>query len=180
MSRLEKSILFSLLVLIALLCCKQIFNCTLKQEEMDISTGADLVGQTYYSCSLDGVQITSAMWQNCLNEMHLTGGPLLVVWFSSLGCSSCNEYVLNKTAEIEGKGLPILFIGADYQLQSSIDGIVYIDRNDSLGLSAEELKIPFMFVYDNEVRHIFFPSSKNAAAFEMYLEIVTNRYGNRG
>lgn len=178
MSRLEKTFVFSCLILIVLLCGAQVFNHPTRQDVQDPSPAYDLVGQTYYSCCLDGAKITSEKWQYYLDERHLTNGPLLVVWLSALGCSPCNKYVLDKTAEIEEKGLPVLIVGADFRLQSSTEKIVYLDRNDSLGLSAEELKIPFVFIYDNEVRHIIFPSPNNNAAFEMYLEVVARRYGN--
>ena len=149
-----------------------------KHDNADSIMMYDVVGQTYYSCNIDGQQIVSEIWQQTLDERNLSDAPLLVVWFSSLGCSSCNEYVLNRTRVMEENGLPLLCFGADFQGKPySSENIIYLARNEFLGLSVEELKIPFVFVYDNEVRHIFFPSSRNERAFEIYLNVVTERYG---
>jgi len=179
MTRLEKLLAFSLLLLIAALCGILVLRrpslCD-NQEKQDLIKEYDPIGQTYFSCSIEGLQIQSDRWQTILEDRNLSGKPLLVVWHSALGCSSCNDYVLDKTADIPSKGLPLLIVGADFRSKTSSDRAVYLARSESLGLIAEDLKLPFVFVYDGEIRHLFFPSPGNQLVFETYLDAILGRY----
>lgn len=179
MTRLEKLLAFALLLLIAALCVVLVLQrpvpCEI-QEKPDPVKEYDPVGQTYFSCRIEGTKILSERWQSILDERDLSGKPLLVVWHSALGCSSCNDYVLDKTADIPAKGLPLLVVGADFRSKTTSERAVYLGRNESLGLIAEDLKLPFVFIYDGEIRHLFFPSPGNQLVFETYLDTILSRY----
>lgn len=180
MTRLEKALVFTLLLLIAALCGILVLRRPVlceNQEKQDLIKEYDPIGQTYFSCSIEGLQIQSERWRTILEDRNLSGKPFLVVWHSALGCSSCYDYVLDKTADIPTKGVPLLIVGADFRSKESSDRVVYLDRNESLGLIAEDLKLPFVFVYDGEIRHLFFPSPGNHLVFETYLDAICNRYG---
>lgn len=146
-------------------------------ESKDNSADSDTVGQVYFSCNLDGLRIEQEIWRDILAERNLKGKPVLVVWHSLLGCKTCNDFVFVLVEKKIGNNLPVLFIGADYRSRNSTDTEVYLGPNESLGLSVEELKVPFIFVYDNEIRHLFVPDTRNENAFEMYLDVVSMRYG---
>lgn len=180
MTRLEKMLAFSLLFLITALCVVLVMRRPVpceNQEKPDPVKEYDPVGQTYFSCSIEGTRIQSERWQTILEERNLSDKPLLVVWHSALGCSPCNDYVLNKTSDIPTKGLPLLIVGADFRSKTSSDRTVYLDRNESLGLITEDLKLPFVFIYDGEIRHLFFPSPGNQLVFDTYLDAILSRYG---
>ena len=146
-------------------------------ESMDNSADFDNVGQVFFSCNLDGLQIEKDMWRDILIERNLQGKPVLVVWHSHLGCKTCNDFVFTQVEKKIGNNLPVLFIGTDYRSRNSTDSEVYLSPNESLGLSVEELKVPFMFVYDSEIRHLFVPDTRNEEAIDMYLDVVSMRYG---
>ena len=179
MSRLEKWLAFALLSLIAVLCCILVVRrpgaCE-SLEKPDPAKEYDPIGQTYFSCSIEGTRIQSERWRTILEERDLSDKPLLVVWHSALGCSSCNDYVLNKISDIPTKGLPLLIVGADFRSKTSSERAIYLGRNESLGLIAEDLKLPFVFIYDGEIRHLFFPSPGNQLVFETYLDTILKRY----
>ena len=94
-----------------------------------------------------------------------------------MGCRACNQYVLDRIKKMDSAGLPVLIIGGDYRSEVSSESNVYLGRDESLGLSAEDLKTPFVFIYDDEIRHLFFPDSRNDAAFDLFLDVVVKRYG---
>lgn len=180
MSLLEKWLALVLLLLIATLCSILVLRRPVpceNQEQPDPVKEYDPLGQTYFSCSIEGTQIQSERWHSILEERNLSEKPFLVIWHSALGCSSCNDYVLDKTADIPSKGLPLLIVGADFRSKTSSDRTVYLARNESLGLITEDLKLPFVFIYDGEIRHLFFPSPGNQLVFETYLDTILSRYG---
>ena len=179
MSRLEKWLAFALLLLIIVLCCILVFRPPTPCENLekpDPVKEYDPVGQTYFSCRIEGMRIQSERWQAVLEERNLSERPFLVVWHSALGCSSCNDYVLDKTADIPTKGLPLLIVGADFRSKKTSERALYLGRNESLGLIAEDLKLPFVFIYDGEIRHLFFPNPGNQLVFETYLDTILSRY----
>lgn len=180
MNRFERVFIISMLVVITALCSASLFRrpiSCLSQESTETSEDFDLVGRTYYSCSIEGQQIQSEWWSELLEGRQLSERPLMVVWHSALGCRACNQYVLDRIKKMDSAGLPVLIIGADYRSEVSSESNVYLGRDESLGLSAEDLKTPFVFIYDDEIRHLFFPDSRNDAAFDLFLDVVVKRYG---
>lgn len=179
MSRLEKIIVFVLLVLAVVISGWSLLE--IRQEHKALQeepTTDDSIGQVYYSCSLDGLAIGKEEWRNAMRERGLTDKAVLVVWHSSLGCKTCNAFVLEKTQKIQETGLPVLIVGADYRMAPSTEMELYLGPNESLGLSAEDLKIPFLFIYDGVIRHLYFPDIRNEVAFDMYLDVISMRYGS--
>lgn len=179
MSKFEKVYLFVMLAFtLAFSGAGLFFGKKGNEEELyDESTGYDLIGQMYYSCSVDGQKIETERWATILQERGLSKRPILVLWYSSLGCKACNAFALDKIRRTQEKGLPVLIVGADFRDCASTDSEIHLYPKETLGISAEELKIPFLFIYDEEIRHLFFPDTRKEKTIDMYLDTVTMRYG---
>lgn len=136
--------------------------------------------QIYYGCENDSRLLNNKRLLRLLDEKTMTDKPVLVTWVSALGCSCCVENTMTlvkKVSEINNE-LSIIRVGADYHnANGPFEFDFLLEKNETLGIPAEELKQPFFFIYFNkEVRHLFFPELGYDKIFDYYIHAIVARY----
>ena len=178
MTRLEKVVFFFFIFLSCVFSALLYFG--YKQRDSSsrqLLADSDYTGQTYYSCLIEGLSLPFYLQEkNCTLAECSERHPILVVWISALGCTACNHFVLDKMIFMKDKEVPVLVIGKDYRDSSNRDIDLFLSKDERLNICVEELNLPFVFLYDGYIRHLFIPSKQNESVFDIYLDTIYNRY----
>lgn len=155
---------------------------TIDSESMMLQ--AEHRAYTDVSTKTDGLEIDHPAFSQYLYKNRLEDTPLLVFLYSVNDC----KYCLDEVVEALGKHISdmknnkrVLFLASEVRdsYRPEYGNTVMLKRGEKLALPYADAT-PMMFVYQNGIRHCFFPTGLFVDSFEIYLENVISRYGIGG
>lgn len=176
----EIFLLSGILYLFVLLSCSSSDGgaATLDSESLLLKT--EHRAYTDVSTKIEGLEIDHPAYSLYLYKNQFEDIPLLVFLYSINDC----KYCLDEVVEAMGKHISdmknnkrVLFVASEVRdsYRPEYGNTVMLKKGEKLDIPYSDVT-PMVFVYQNGIRHCFFPTGLFSDSFDIYLENVIERY----